>query len=169
MRSVLIILALTAFLSSRAQTHLPPFYGLGYMPWQPIVPYSAITAPSPNHTFQLRPFASVSAGYWFLGGGTTYLSAPMGLVLYRPLDNHFTAFGAATIAPTVFHVSSLYTMPLASPASNFTSFGVTAGVSGGLIYTNDARTFSISGSISVERGSYPVYEPARPNQSKRYH
>jgi hypothetical protein len=27
----------------------------------------------------------------------------------------------------------------------------------GLMYINDARTFSISGSISIERDNYPVY------------
>ncbi|HEV2354636.1 MAG TPA: hypothetical protein VGR89_10350 [Puia sp.] len=168
MRTVLTILALSVFLSTQAQTHLLPVSGWGYAPWQPFVPYSAMTAPNPNHTFQLRPFSSVSAGYWFLGGGVSYLSAPIGLVLYRPVNNNFTAFGTATLAPTVFHVSSFYNVPLANPANNFTNFGVTAGVSGGLIYTNDARTFSISGSVSVERGSYPVYVPGRSNNSKRY-
>jgi len=29
------------------------------------------------------------------------------------------------------------------------------------MYTNDAHTFSISGSIYMERGSYPVYSTPR--------
>lgn len=168
MRSILTILAVTAFFSTQAQTHLLPLSGWGYSPWQPFIPYSAITAPPTNHGFQLRSFAGVSAGYLFLNGGMTYLSAPMGLVLYRPLNDNFTAFGAVTVSPTVIHASSLSNMPLYNPANNFTGFGVNAGVSGGVIYTNDAKTFSISGSISVERGSYPVYLPAGANSTKRY-
>lgn len=167
MRPILTILALMAFLSTRAQSHLLPLSGWGYTPWQPFIPYSAITASSPNQGFQLRPFASVSAGYWFLNGGMTYLSAPMGVVLYRPLNNNLTAFGSATISPTVIHASSLYNMPLSNPSNNFTGFGATAGVSGGMIFTNDAKTFSISAAVSVQRGSYPAYVPAGPGNSKR--
>jgi hypothetical protein len=102
------------------------------------------------------------------GGGVSYVSAPVGLVLYRPLNNNFTAFAAATIAPTAFHFSSLYSNTPGYPATNLTGLGVNAGVSGGLIYTNDAKTFSISGSISVERGSYPVYTAPRTTARKQY-
>jgi hypothetical protein len=125
-------------------------------------------ADNPNHTWQLRPFASVSAGYMFLGGGISYLSAPLGIALYRPLNNNFTTFAAATVMPAVFHFNSLYATSPGYPGNNFTSLGVNAGVTGGIIYTNDAKTFSISGSISVERGSNPVYIPPASNTRKQY-
>ena len=35
---------------------------------------------------------------------------------------------------------------LATPGEQLTALGVNAGVTGGVIYTNDAKTFSISGS-----------------------
>jgi hypothetical protein len=152
MRILLTILACTAFLTPRAQTLSP----------------SANPAP----TWQLRPFTSVNAGYMFLGGGLTYVSVPIGVAVYRPLNNNFTAFTSASIAPTAFHFSSLYNTPFHNPGypgNGFTGFGVNAAVSGGLIYTNDAHTFSISGSITVERGSYPLYiPPARTSATKQY-
>ncbi len=171
MRTLLTILLSVAFLTPRAQTHLAPAAGWGYTPWQPYLPYSLMTSGNPNRTWQLRPFASVSAGYMFLGGGISYVSAPVGLILYRPLNNNFTAFAAGTVAPTAFHFTSLYTTPYGNPgypANNLTGVSVNAGVQGGIIYTNDAKTFSISGSISVERGSYPVYSTPRTTAKKQY-
>jgi hypothetical protein len=171
MRILLILFICFAFTVSNAQTHVAPAAGWGYTPWQPYVPYSVITAGNTDHTWQLRPFASASVGYIFLGGGISYVSAPVGLILYRPLNNNFTAFGAATVAPTVFHFSSLYNTPYGNPgypANNLTGLGVNAAVQGGIIYTNDAKTFSISGSISVERGSYPVYTAPRTTARKQY-
>jgi hypothetical protein len=168
MRILLTILLSAAFLTPRAQMHLAPAAGWGYIPWQPYLPYSLMTTGNSDHSWQLRPFAGVSAGYMFLGGGISYVSAPVGLILYRPLNNNFTAFAAATVAPTAFHFTSLYTGNPAWPANNFTGVGVNAGVQGGMIYTNDAKTFSISGSISVERGSYPVYTTPRTTARKQY-
>ena len=122
--------------------------------------------------FFVQPFSSVNVGYLFLGGGLSYVSAPIGIAVYRPLNQNFTAFTAATLAPTAFHFSSLYSTPFHNPVypgGGFTGFGVNAAVSGGLIYTNDAHTFSISGSIMVERGSYPIYiPPSRTTATKQY-
>jgi hypothetical protein len=168
MRILLTLFACFTFVASNAQTHLFPGTAWGYTPWQPYVPYSQFVNPGPNRGWQLQPFASVSVGYTFIGGGVSYLSAPVGIALYRPLNNNFTAFGAATLAPTVFHFSSMYTASPAYPGNNFTALGVNAGVTGGVIYTNDAKTFSISGSISVQRGSYPVYIPPATNTRKQY-
>lgn len=161
MRIKLTILLSVAFFAARAQTRLAPTFMPAYASWP------ASTSDNANHTWQLRPFAAMSAGYLFLGGGLTYVSVPLGVALYRPLDNHFTTFAAATVAPAVFHFSSLYTGSPNYPGSNVTGLGVNAAVTGGLIYTNDAKTFSISGSISVERGSYPAYVPPASNPRKQ--
>jgi hypothetical protein len=162
MRTLLTFVACTAFLTLRAQIVAPP----------PVPqPPQAQPSSQPPHFF-LQPFTSVNVGYMFLGSGVTYVSAPVGLVLYRPLNSNFTAFTSASIAPTFFHFSSLYNTPFHNPAypgSSFNGFGVNAAVSGGLIYTNDAHTFSISGSIILERGSYPMYiPPARTTVRKQY-
>ncbi|MBN8855280.1 MAG: hypothetical protein BGO55_24255 [Sphingobacteriales bacterium 50-39] len=119
--------------------------------------------------WQLRPFASLTAGYMFFNGGSSmsYMSAPVGLALFRPLSSNWTAYGAATITPTFFNINSLSTLPVGDPNYHGYPFqggygmGLTPGIQGGLIYTNDAKTFSISGHVRVERNSYPVYPTER--------
>jgi hypothetical protein len=117
-----------------------------------------------HHHWQVRTFASLSAGYMFFhGGGMSYVSAPVGVIAFRPLTNNFTAFGSVSAAPVMFNVNSY-------PGNNFSrpyNLGVNASIQGGLIYTNDAKTFSISGSVSVERGSYPAYPNSRPDIKKQ--
>jgi len=168
MRILLTLFACFTFFASNAQTHLFPGMTPGYATWLPFVPYSQFIPGTPNRSWQLQPFASASMGFTFLGGGgVSYMSAPVGVILYRPLNNNFTAFGAAAITPTIFHFSSLYTTPAGYPGNNVTGLNLNAGVTGGVIYTNDAKTFSISGSISVERGSNPVYIPPVTNTRKQ--
>jgi hypothetical protein len=159
MRILLTILASIVFLVPKAQNHLPVGRGWGFTPWQPYTPYSLIPDGNPNHNWQIRPYAGVSVGYGFFGGGYPYLSAPAGVIIYRPLNNNFTTFAGVSVAPTVFSFNRLYNDPL--PGNNFTGLSVNPSIQGGLIYTNDARTFSVSGSISVQRSSYPVYVPSR--------
>jgi hypothetical protein len=178
MRILFTLLASIAFLVPRAQTlpaHLPvpvsPMTagGWGFTPWQPFIPYGLMLDGSAGqrwHGWQLRPYGSLSAGYIFWGGGISYVSAPVGVIAYRPLSTNFTAFGAAAVAPTVFDFNRFAGQPM--PGNNLTGLGVNASVTGGLIYTNEAKTFSISGSISVERGSSPVYFQNRTNNTKQY-
>jgi hypothetical protein len=169
MRILLTLFACFIFFASTAQTHLFPGTAWGYAPWQPFVPYSQFIPGTPNRSWQLQPFTSASVGYTFLGGGgVSYLSAPVGVILFHPLNNNFTAFGAASIAPTIFHFNSLYTTPAGYPGNGVTGLNVNASVTGGVIYTNEAKTFSISGSISVGRGSNPVYIPPSTNTRKQY-
>lgn len=177
MRTLLTLLLCLAFLAPKAQFQKYTSAAWGYTPFPTFLPYSLIANENPSHTWRLQSFSSVSLGYIFLGGGITYVSAPLGLMVSRPLNNNFTAFGAATVAPTAFHFNSMLAGPygpLAGPygpayrGNNYSGFGVNAAVTGGVMYTNDAHTFSISGSISVERGSYPVYSAPRPAARKQY-
>lgn len=164
MRTLFVIFASISLLSAKAQTVLPvPSLGYGFTQWRPFTP--TLTDPGSNAKWQLKPFASFQAGYIFLNGGISYISTPIGLALYRPLNQNFTAFGAVTAAPTFFSASSFYNDPKGFPGSRFskTGLGVNGRVEAGLMYTNEAKTFSISGSIGVERSSYPVYQTTRKN------
>jgi len=153
MKLVFAILLLMTMLTAGAQTPLS-------------IP--AFDTSRSNYRWQMKPFASVSAGYFFYqGGGASYLSAPVGLALFRPLNAHWTAFAAATVTPVVFPGTRLWPGAITNPASHPYPFagrdglGLSTGLQGGLIYTNEDRTFSISGSLHVERNSYRVY-PAVP-------
>jgi hypothetical protein len=169
MRTFLAILASVTVLSTAAQTHQPaaqPAQAAAqfFSPlWQPFFftpgPVGAIDFS--NRRLQLRPYASIDAGVIVSHGAATYVSAPMGLMLARPLNNNWAAFASASVAPTVFSMNRLYNGPMQSPfAPNRYGVNVNAAVQAGLIYTNDAKTFSISGSVILERGSYPVYTPS---------
>ena len=147
-------------------------WGYGFSPlFSPlpnVVTFPTFDASRPNR-WLLKPFASVSAGYLFYnGGGASYLSAPAGLALFRPLNPNWTLFGAATISPTVLSTNR-WTAPISDPNyhgypwGSANGLGITTGIQGGLMYTNQDKTFSISGSVHVERSSYPVY-PVAPSR-----
>jgi hypothetical protein len=172
MRILLTIIALTFFFGSRAQKYLPtdPIMGVG--PALSFTPYSLGPEINSIKNWQVRPYTGFSAGYIFSGrGGASYLSAQTGLMLLKPLNNNFSAFAGVSVAPT-YIIGSLPYSPLPNQAgNNFNGLNLNMGISGGLIYTNDARTFSISGSVSVERYSYPVYTsrpPSNGNIGKGY-
>lgn len=149
-----------------------PAYSPIFSPLPSTVTFPSYDASRPNR-WQLRPFASISAGYIFYnGGGASYLSAPAGLALIRPLNPNWTLFGAATVSPVAVQGNRLWTSPIndpnyhGAPFSSGYGLGLTTGIQGGLMYTNQDKTFSISGSVHVERSSYPVYPtpPTRPGK-----
>jgi hypothetical protein len=169
MRILLSTILLTTFLSPKAQSYLPgflPSLAPGFLP-----PLAAAST-DPTQKWQVRPYASVQAGYAFFHGGLSFLSVPAGVALIHPLNKNFSAFAGVSAAPVAFSMARLYTDPAANPSSpgNFSrpyGFGLNAGVQAGLIYTNDAKTFSISGSVELERGSYPVYPSNRTNTKQQ--
>ena len=164
MRTLFLILATFVLVSAKAQTHLPVYpLGFGFSQWQPV---SMAPLPGSTQKWQLRPSAGIQAGYIFYNGGISYISAPLELNLYHPLTPNVTAFGGVYVAPTVF---SMTNSPFQNPTyPNRYNMTINPGVQGGLMYTNDAHTFSISGSVRVERGSsyYPYYPAPRNNTNK---
>jgi hypothetical protein len=161
------ILALFSFLSPMAQTHLPVssvnFSQSIFFPgYQPINDSNNL-----NQKWYFSKYAAISTGAVFYnGGGGTFLSVPFGLQLNHPINNNLIAFAGISAAPVFFNYNSLYTGPVFNksyPGNYITNpygFGFNSRVDIGLMYINDARTFSISGSIGVDRGTYPVYYPS---------
>ena len=114
----------------------------------------------------LSKYAGISAGFMaFRGGGGSFISAPVGIQLYRELNKNLYAFAGVSVAPSIFPYSSSFYQPAINKNNSFmntNNFGVYSSAHMGLMYINDERTFSISGSIGV--GSYygrsPFYSPA---------
>jgi hypothetical protein len=174
MRTFLTILVSLAVVSAKAQSPLP----VGALrpvntPYLAGAPYP-IGAPLPtrdsgtsiSHQLQLRPYASISTGYIFLNRGISYFSAPVGLALVYPINRNISAFAGVSASPVVFSVNQLNNYPNSNFSRSY-NFGWNARVEGGLMYTNDAKTFSISGSVGVERGSYPGYPAYRTNTKRQ--
>ena len=130
---------------------------------------------------ELEPINSLSAKKWsfskytalstsytfFKGGSAAIIAAPIGLQLNRRLNNNWYAFANVSVAPAYinFNQSFLTTGTNKNyPRNGFQSNGLTmySSASLGLQYINEAKTFSISGSISVKKSSYPLlpYYPA---------
>jgi hypothetical protein len=156
MRILLTLLVSTLLLRSEAQKYVPLDPMIGLSPALSFTPYTFGPEVGQVRHWQVRPFTTFSGGYVFSTRGyANYLSAQTGWMLLRPLNNNISAFAGISAGPTLYRIGS-------TPFSNnIGGLNLTAGVTGGLIYTNDARTFSISGSVSVERYSYPAYAPAR--------
>ncbi|MBO9634929.1 MAG: hypothetical protein J7578_17595 [Chitinophagaceae bacterium] len=116
--------------------------------------------------WSLTKYAAVSAGFMGLkGGNANFLSAPMGVQLNRQLTNNVFAFAGVSVTPAYFH----YNSPLYQPVANMNmhkgfmngnNFDVYPAAQMGLMYINNERTFSISGSIGVSRSYYNYYQPS---------
>jgi hypothetical protein len=178
MRTLLTALVLTSFLFTKGQSHLPiptTAYGygtgFGFSPWANFIPTGSLIGGNPNQKWQVRPYASLNMGYLFLnGGGSPYLAAQTGVALIHPLTNNVSAFAAVSATPTLFSINRLYTDPALNSGNNFSrpyNLSLNTGIQAGLIYTNDDKTFSISGSVGVERGSNPYYPVNRPTTTRK--
>jgi hypothetical protein len=174
MRITLLILASVFSLSARAQMPLPAS-SLNYALWQPFPNYILPDGGTQlNQKWYFSQYAGISAGTGFFNEGiATFLSAPVTFQLNHPLNNNLIAFAGISAGPSFYSFSRSFMDPTLNKSypgnswSNGYGFGMNASVQMGLMYTNDAKTFSISGSIGVERGSYPVYPSNRMNTKKQ--
>jgi hypothetical protein len=155
MRILLVLITLLSSLLLEAQTPKQSFKDSTYY-----------IQPLQKKKWFLTSYSNVGIGFNFFNGGTaTVVSAPVGLQLNRQLNNNLYAFTGVSLAPTYLNFNSSFLSPGTKPytgnALKSDYFGLHPSVNMGMMYVNDARTFSISGSIGVERSSYPIlYPPA---------
>ncbi|THU39520.1 hypothetical protein FAM09_13530 [Niastella caeni] len=111
----------------------------------------------------ITKYAGISSGFIaFNGGSGTFLSAPVGVLINRQLNNNLYAFAGISAAPAFFHFNSAFYQPGINKNNSFmnaNNFDVNPAAYMGLMYINNERTFSISGSIGVSRSSYYGYSP----------
>ncbi len=119
-------------------------------------------------------YSGISTGIsFFKGGSATYLAAPLGLQFNRRINNNLYAFANVSIVPSFTSFNSNFSgngfnKAFGNSPYMTNTFDIHPAASLGLMYFNDARTFSISGSISAERSSYPAsgyYPPTNYHQS----
>ena len=146
-----------------------------------IIPFQTITFPEYKRIQESRlshqkwfvsRYVALSAGTVFYpGGDAMYFSAPIGLQLIRQLSNNLYAFGGLYAAPTFTSfnhsfVNSSFNKSYLGNLTNPYQIGINPGIQMGLMYVNDAGTFSISGSFRAESSSYPSYPAARNHTRK---
>jgi len=167
MRAPLLLMFFSiSLLSLRAQNSL----GYGVMNDFQATSFSHYNQVSDSSNLNKKWFLSKSFGIsnsfvFFNGGKGTILSAPVSLQLNHRLTNHLYAFAGVYAAPSFvnFNSSFRYTdLNKSNSGRNFLNtdhLGIYSGVQAGLMYINEEKTFSISGSINISRSSYPIYTP----------
>ena len=166
MRVFFLVSMLFFFVTVKSQTVVSPGFGI-YPQSTSLLNNSHLhySVAAPKWFFSSYSGISTSVSF-FKGGNASIFSAPMGLQLNHRLNNNWFAFANVTVAPSYISINPSY---LSGFNKNFSynsfkenSFGLYPAASLGLMYVNDARTFSISGSVSAERNVYPIlpYYPA---------
>ena len=128
---------------------------------------------SPKKWF-VTNYTGLTAGYsFFRGGGASFVAAPISFQLNRRLNNNLYAFAGITAAPTYFNFNRSFTNTSLDKINAGNTFyrpgnlSMYSAATMGLMYINDARTFSVSGSISVEKSNYPLLYNSQLNTNKQ--
>ena len=161
MRSLILISTIISFISVQAQAQFP-VNGINHTPGDAFNHYNSI---SDSNTVQkkwsLYKYGGISVSYvFFKGGGASVFSAPIGLQLNRRLNNNLYAFVGIAAAPSYINFNrSFINSDINKNNPGITRFGangfnMTSKFEAGLMYINDDRTFSISGSIGVYRSNF---------------
>ncbi|MGN6532769.1 MAG: hypothetical protein ACTHK0_13590 [Ginsengibacter sp.] len=160
MRLSFLVITLFFYVAAKSQTILSSRMGITQQNEAPLNSHPLHDSLSSSKWFFTSYRGLSTSISFFKGGNASVFSAPMGLQLNRRLNNNLYAFANVSISPSYVSMNSSY---LTSLNKNFTNspfnqnnFGLYPAASLGLMYINDAKTFSISGSISAEKSMYPV-------------
>jgi len=171
MRLCFLLITLFFFVSVKSQTVFAP--GVDIAPQQQALfnnSHHEDTLSAPKWFFSGYSGLSTSV-IFYKGGNASMFSAPMGLQLNRRLNNNLYAFANVSVAPSYLSINPSYLSGLnknfMNNAFKQNSFGLYPAASLGLMYINDAKTFSISGSISAERSMYPMLPYYPVNQTRQ--
>ena len=161
MRIVFTLIATVLFISLKAQTVLPGSFQNNIH--EKVFDNKNLYDSSAQKKWFLTKYTGIIAGYsFFRGGNAAVVAAPIGLQLNRRLNNNLYAFSGVSIAPAYinFNHALLYNdFNKKGVGNNFykSNIGLYSRAELGLMYINNERTFSISGSIGIERNNFPMY------------
>ena len=169
MRTVFILALLIFNVATKAQTHLP-YSMIDYTRPGLLGNNNFLNDTTPGKKWFVSRYTGISTSFMFSkAGSATIFSVPVGVQLSRKLNNNLYAYGAISIAPAYvnFNHSSM-SAGMNKPGQNngfmkSNQLNLFSRAEMGLMYVNDAKTFSISGSIGVERSSYPAFVPDQVN------
>lgn len=161
-RTLLFTVILLSALTVKAQTPFSYDPGYGLQPvWSH--PQQLADTNSTQKKWFVTKYGGISTGFIASGSGSgTFLSVPLALQLNRQLNNNLFAFGNVSTTPYLFNANSTFTQPVTGKGNSLMqvkNFGNTTTARVGLMFTNNERTFSISGSIGVSRSTYNGYSP----------
>jgi len=170
MRSKLILVILIFTASAKAQTVLPGNYS-NHFQQQQVALATRFNDSVPLQKWFISKYAGISSSFtFFKGGNATILSVPVGIQLNRRLNDNWYAFANLSAAPSSVSFNRSFMYPSNKFGQNNSMFSgkrfdIPLSASMGLMYINDQKTFSISGSIGVERSSYPFMPFNQPSRN----
>lgn len=175
MRTILVLFVMISFTALKAQTLLPLSF-MDYTQRQTLSNNIHLNDITPNKKWSLSKYSGVSTSFsFFRGGNASVIAAPLGLQVNRRLNNNLYAFAGVSAAPAYINFNNSFLIAngnktgMGNTKFNANGFGIYSRAEMGLMYINDQKTFSISGSIGIERSSYPAFpynqmNAARPNR-----
>lgn len=111
----------------------------------------------------VHTYSGIASSFsFFKGGNTTILAAPVGIQVTRRLTNNWYGFADLSVAPAYINFnhsflnSSMNKLGQNNSFFNSNRLDIYSRAAMGVMYVNDQKTFSISGSIGIERSSYPL-------------
>jgi hypothetical protein len=162
MRVAVVLVIMMTSITLKAQTFFPGSF-VDYTQRQPFLNKN-FNDSALNKKWFLNKYSGISTSFsFFRGGNATTIAIPVGLQLNRRLNNNLYAFAGVSVAPAYVNFNrSFISADINKNWQNNTflksnSFSMYSRAEMGLMYINDEKTFSISGSIGIERSNYPVY------------
>ncbi len=119
----------------------------------------------PGKKWSINSYKAVSTGFTaFKGGHATFFSVPIGLQVTRQINNNVFAFGRVSVAPAYINFNrSFFNTDFSKGASNnffrTNRAAIYSRAELGIGFTNDERTFQVSGSIGISRDNNSYYQP----------
>lgn len=174
MRSNFVLIMMIFCVSVKAQTALPGGY-INQLQQQSLINGTHLNDSTPGKKWFMNKYVGISTGFsFFNGGNATIFSVPAGIQLNRKLNNNWYAFAGVSAAPAYVNFNGSYLSrnngKFSQPNNLYRSnrLDMYSRAELGLMYVNDQKTFSISGSIGIEKSTYPLvpFYPAgaaRPN------
>jgi len=160
MRGIFVLLMVFFAVSVKSQTAFSGSYFNRMQ--QPFASNPILNDSLPEKKWFLTSSVGFSSSVIFSRGNSAFVqSVPFSFQLNRKLNNNWYAFAALTAAPSYvnFNQSFLSANPAKSLPNNSylnnNQFALYGRAEAGLMYVNDKKTFSITGSIIVEKTNDP--------------
>ncbi|WP_207492289.1 hypothetical protein [Aridibaculum aurantiacum] len=151
MRLILSFTLLFAFTFANAQSFRAPAYRTNLENFR-------LNDSTVQKKWFVSSYSAVTASFiGFRGGSASIVSAPLGMQINRVLDKNFSAFAGVAIVPSMITFNHGFSSDATKGFSNSfmsmnpTRLAVNPAAYAGLSFTNDERTFQISGGISVQQ------------------
>lgn len=162
MRTMFVMMVLFFLVSAKAQTALTGSYA-GSLRQNSMTDINRFNDSVVDKKWFVSKYIGLSTSFvFFKGGSATVFSAPVAFQLNRKLSNNWYAFAGVSAAPAYFSFNN-FSQPYNTKKSfqnnalyKSNSFDMYGRAELGLMYVNDQKTFSISGSVGIERSSYPM-------------